>query len=90
MAPSPWRDEVGLLEKHSRAKRSLFFGADEGGGVKQQRAAAFRTRHDSPRLSACGLSNVSEVAAGNFMGAGGANRTRKRKDAGEAIGRVLA
>ena len=36
MAPSPWRDEVGLLEKHSRAKRSLFFGADEGGGVKQQ------------------------------------------------------
>jgi hypothetical protein len=30
MAPSPWRDEVGLLEKHSRANRCLFFGADEG------------------------------------------------------------
>jgi hypothetical protein len=32
MAHSTWRSEVGLLEKHSRAKPSLFFGPDEFGG----------------------------------------------------------
>jgi hypothetical protein len=33
----PWRSEVGPHEKHSRAMPSLFFGADEKGGVESSR-----------------------------------------------------